>query len=268
MRRCSPNWTARLTVLLAAAALVGPGCRLRVPPPDLSVDPAQLLVQVEEAQAPIRRVQGETRATLRTPQGVASVRQFVAAERPDRLHLEELDFFGNPAAVLVTAGGRFWFYDGRKQVLYRGAATPANLSRLVPVAISAEELVAILLGGAPVLPGGTPTAVTQDHARLRLRLAGPGGTEDLWVGEKALVEKAEVRQASGVGYVVEFAGRQSRGGGWFPGGVTLHSPSARIDVELGWSDAEVNGQLDPRLFEPLAPKGARVVEVGEGSAAE
>jgi hypothetical protein len=254
----------RPTLLVAAVALLAAGCPLRVPPPDLSLDPAQLLGQVQEAQGSIQRVQGETRVTVRAPQGAATIRQFVAAERPDRVHLEELDFFGNPAAVLVTSGGRFWLYDGRKQVLYRGAATPANLSRLVPIRLSAADLVAVLLGGAPALEHAAPTGVVQDHARLRLRLEGPGGREDLWVGEKALVEKAEVRRSDGGDYLVEFSPRQARGGGWFPAGVALHAPSAKIDVDLRWGEAEVNGELDPRLFEPPAPRGARVVDLGDG----
>jgi hypothetical protein len=251
----------------ACAALLAGGCRPHVPPPDLSLDPARLLAQVREAAAPIQRVQGEARLRLQAPAGTAGLRQFAAAERPDRVRLEELDFFGNPATVLVTSGGRFWLYDSRKRTLYRGAATPANLSRLVPLPVSAGDLAALLLGTAPLLEGGVPESAGQDHARVRLRLRRADVTEDVWVGERAQVEKAERKVAGGAGpgsYEVEFSGRRERGGGWFPDLVSLRSAPAHVELELSWTDVDVNGTLDPSLFEPPAPKGARVVEVGEG----
>ena len=171
-------------------ALLATGCPRRTPPPDLSLEPARLLAQVREAQAPLLRVKGEARLRVKSPGGSGTVRQLAAAERPDRVYLAELDFLGNPAAVLVASGGRFWLYDARAGVLYRGAATPANLARLVPLPLSAEELAAILLGSAPLLAGGTPVSATADGGTVRLRLEEGAVSEDLWVGEHAAVEKA------------------------------------------------------------------------------
>ncbi len=251
----------------ACAALMVAGCHPRVPPSDLSLDPARLLAQVREAQAPLQRVQGEARVRLRSPGGSGSVRQFAAAERPDRLHLEELDFLGNPAAVLVATGGRFWLYDARKKVVYRGAATPANLSRLVPLPLSAEELVSILLGTAPLLDGGAPQSAVPDGKQLRLRLTRADVNEDLWIGSRAVVEKAERLVAGGAGpgsFLIEFSAHREHGGAWFPELVSLRSAPAHVEVELSWTDVEVNGSVDPGLFEPPAPKGARIIDVGEG----
>lgn len=252
----------------ACLALLASGCHPRVPPADLSLDPARLLAQVKEAQAAVQRVQGEARLSVRSPQGSGTLRQFAAAERPDRVHLEELDFFGNPAAVLVTSGGRFWLLDTRQKVLYTGAATPANLARLVPLPVTAGELVSILLGTAPLLEGGAPESAAPDGARVRLSLAEADVIERLWVGPHAIVERAAREVAGGAGpgsYDVDFSAHRERGPGiWFPELVKLRSAPARVEVELGWSDAQVNGELDPRLFEPPAAKGARVVEVGEG----
>ncbi len=253
--------------VLACAALAATGCPRRVPPPDLSLDPARLLAQVEQTAAAVQRVQGEAHLDVQSARGSGGIRQFAAAERPDRVHLEELDFFGNPAAVLVTSGGRFWLYDSRSRTLYRGAATPANLSRLVPVPISAEELVSVLLGSAPLLAGGVPASAVPDHARVRLEVRREDVLEEVWVGAQAVVEKAERKVAGGAGpgsWEVEFSAHRERGGAWFPGLVSLRSEPAHVQVGLTWTEVEVNGELDPRLFEPPAPKGARVVDVGEG----
>lgn len=252
----------------ACAALLLAACRPpRTPPPDLSLDPAALLAQVRGAQGAARTVQGEARVHVRSPRGSASVKQFTAAEAPDRVRLEELDFFGNPAAVLVASGGRFALYDARQKVFYRGAATPENLSRLVPIPLGAPELATLLLGSAPLLDGPAVRA-TPERAQVRLRQEQGGVAQELWIGARAAVEKAARQVAGGAGpgsWEVEFSGHQERGGAWFPGAMALRSAPAKVEVELSWSDVEVNGPLDPRLFELQVPRGARVVELGEGA---
>src|SRR6266508_6075512 len=120
MRRVLPE-------LLLAVALAA--CAPRVPPPNLSLEPAALLAQVRVAGAQVVRVQGDARLRVDGPGARGVVPGFVAVERPDRLRVEIHDFFGNPVSVLVSAGGRLALYDGRGRVFYRGAATPANVAR-------------------------------------------------------------------------------------------------------------------------------------------
>lgn len=246
------------------AALLSGACIPRRPPPDLSLDPVQLASQVRAAQAPLLRVEGEMRLHLEAPRS-AVLRQFAAAELPDRVHLEALDFFGNPAAVLVTAGGRFSLYEAEKKILYRGAATPENLARLVPVPMTADVLAAMLLGTAP-LPAGAPASVEPDGAQLRLRYEEGGAILDFWIGEHALVEKMvrSVPADPAAGYQVEFWGHTRRGGGWFPGTVALRGDRGRVRLAIKWTQVEVNGPADPGLFAPPAPKGARIVDVDAG----
>src|SRR5512145_482413 len=86
-----------LLALLSTAA-----CVRRAPPPELSADPSALLAQVERTQALVTRVRGEARVKVESPAGSGTVTQLLIAERPDRLRLDTLDFFGNPAAVLVA----------------------------------------------------------------------------------------------------------------------------------------------------------------------
>lgn len=254
---------------VALAALLASGCVPRKPPPDLSTDPAQLLAQVRGAQGQVVRIQGEARIRLRAP-SKATFRQWTVAERPDRIHLEALDFFGNPAAVLVASGGRFSLYDAQKKVFYTGAATPENLSRLVPVPVSAPELVAILLGSAP-LPEALPVAVAPDDGHLRLRFEEEGARLDAWIGAHALVEKAQRSVAGGAGrgsWRVEFADHRAYGPAWFPGWLALRSDASRVRLELSWTQVEVNGDVDPAIFELKPPKGARIVDVDVDADAE
>src|SRR5512140_276994 len=111
---------AELGRLLGIATLVLGSCA-RVPPADLSRDGRELLLQVRTAQERVQRVRGTARVRIDSPGGSGTLTEFIAAEKPDRVHLETVDFFGNPAAVLVASEGQFRFLDLRDNVLYRGA---------------------------------------------------------------------------------------------------------------------------------------------------
>ncbi len=260
-------------VLAAALSLALAGCP-RVPPADLSRDPSALLDQVRGAQERVRRVRGNARVRISSPSASGSAVEFAAAEKPDRVHLETLDFFGNPVAVLVAAGGRFGFHDARANVFYRGDATPENVSRLLPVVIPVEELVVILCGSAPILPG-TPLEVTTKDALLLLTIGLDDVGQRLAVGERASVEWSRVRRAlparaaaaseASPAYDLEFDGFDLRSGVRFPSEVKLDAPSGKSRIQLAWRDVEVNPDLDPALFRFEPPRGARVVDLARGA---
>ncbi|WP_242361809.1 DUF4292 domain-containing protein [Anaeromyxobacter sp. SG17] len=249
--------------LLAALALVA--CHPRQPPPDLSRDPGPLLAQVRAAQAQVQRVSGEARVKVEAKgmRSWVSVREFIAAEKPDRLHVEVLDFFGNVGAVLVAEGGRFQLYDAKERVFYRGEATPENLSRLVPLPLPAEDLVTLLCGSAPLLE--TPVDVEVRDGALVLSLEGNGRAQDVRIGEEAAVERASivaVPPGTAPAYSVDFDGFRPLKGGRFPGEVRLRSDDPRVRLDLRWADEiEVNGKLDGVRFSLDPPRGARVVEL-------
>ncbi len=261
--------------LLAGLLLVA-GCARRAPPPDLSRDPRELLRSVRAAQDKIRNVQGSARVHIDSPRMKVpgGLQEFVAAEKPDRLHLETLDFFGDVAAVLVASGGRFALYDAKERVFYRGAATPENVSRFLPVVLPVEELVTVLCGSAPILPG-QPVSVEPGDGALLLTVAdGPVG-QQLAVGELASVSSSRVRRLTrdpagreaqdAPAYDVELNLRRHRAGVVFPQELKLIAPSAHSTVELTWDDdLAINGRIDPRVFEMNPPAGARVVELDSG----
>lgn len=263
--------------LAALGLLLAAGCAARrAPPPDLSRDPAQLLGEVVAAQARVRNVQGSARVHVNAPdmKVPGGLQEFVAAEKPDRLHLETLDFFGNVAAVLVAGGGRFGLYDAREHVFYRGAATPENVSRFLPVLLPVEELVTILCGSAPIL-SGRPVEVRPGNGVLLLTIAQGALGQQLGVGEQAAVVSSRVRRLTrdAAGHEVEDApaydlelDQRRRGAGVvFPSELKLVAPSAGSKVELSWhDDLVVNGRIDPRLFEARPPAGAKVVELDAG----
>jgi hypothetical protein len=254
----------RAAALLALAL----GC-VRAPPPDLSADPAELLAAVRAREARVLRVAGSARLRLESPEGSGTLDALAAAERPDRLRLELLDFFGGPVALLVAAGGRFAFLDARSGVWYRGAATPENLSRVVSLRLSVEELAAAACG-SPLLVDGGPRSARPGDGVMELVLGGEGLEQRLEVGAGAAVESSRiVRRGPGgpaepVGPDLDFASFRWLGGLRVPGTVRL-AQGAR-QAELRWKgDLTVNAPADPALFAVAVPAGARVVELPAGT---
>lgn len=253
----------RTALALALAAAAGCG---RAPPPDLSRDPAALLDQVRAAQERVTSCRGAARVSVSSPGLSGSLDAWLAAERPGRVRIELFDFFGNPAAVLVAGGGRFALYDPRAGVVYRGADTPANLSRLLPIPIGAADLWRLVCGGVPLLDGRAVAAEPGEGVVL-LEIAGDGGRQVLALGDGATVRSAALLPGprGGVGWKASFSVFRHVAGALVPQDVELRGAGA--EVALHWKDdREVNGTAEAELFRLATPRGAREVELAPGQA--
>jgi hypothetical protein len=208
----------------------------------------------------VARVQGTARVAVDGPDGAGGVDQFVAAERPGRLRVESHDFFGNVLSVLAVDGAALVLYDARARVYYRGAATAANVARLVPVALPPEDLVTLLCGSAPLLDGAAIDATPVDGA-LRLTLRRGAALQRVDVGAGGVVLRARASLDGAVGLEVELSGHRPRGGASLPTEVTARVPGAGLALALRWKEVEVNGPLDPDLFRLAPPEGARIVDL-------
>ncbi len=252
--------------LAAAAALVA-GCRPRTPPPDLSLDPAGLLAQVRAAQERVRSVRGEVRVKVEARGFSGTVPALVAAEKPDRVYVQTVDFFGNTLAVLSSAGGALSLYDARERVLYRGASTPENLARLVPLPISPADLAQILCGSAPLLEG-EPLRADGGRGFVTLEIRTEDRAQTLRVGSGAAVLRSALEGSSSAergSYDLRFDSFDAFEGIRFPGQVSLSAEQPRVRMKLGWTDVEPNAEIDPAIFSPPVPRGARVVDLVEAA---
>jgi hypothetical protein len=254
------------------AALAIAACTPRSPvSPELKADPSRLLAEVTAAQSDSARVQGSARVKITSPGVKGTVNAFLAAERPSRLHVELLDFFGNPVAVLIADGDRFGYFDARRRTWYQGDATAENVSRFLPVALPPWELAAILLGTAPVLDGQA-AAVVDGRGRVDLVIEDGDFTQTLGIGEQLKVVSSRLRavgDANGPSprYDLFFEGFTRTRGVLFPLDVRLDAPRASARVQVGWKpDVEVNGEARPELFRLDPPRGAEVVDLPPGGA--
>lgn len=254
------------TRLVTAGALLAlAACHPRLPPPDLSLDPAALLAEVKAAQDRVASVQGRARVGVDAPGGSGGAEQYLVAERPGRLRIEAYDFFGNVVAVLAVEDGRLALYDARERVFLRGAATPANLARLIPVPLAPEALVTLLCGSVPLLDGEPVTAEPGDGVVL-LTLRAGDLVQRLEVGPGAALLSSRVRRVTGGGEVpagldADFSNHKARAGRLLPTDVAARAPQADVALSLHWRELEVNRPVDPSLFRLSPPAGARVVDL-------
>src|SRR5262249_13105127 len=144
--------------LAAAAALLVlcVACPQAPPVPGPPVDPVALLEQIEKAHAEPQTLSASGKAAVDAPENGGRYQIQIVVRRPASLRIAALDPIGNPAALLVADGGRFALLDLRRNVFSRGPSTPENLSRLIPEPLRDEELVALVLGSLPPLPGARP----------------------------------------------------------------------------------------------------------------
>jgi hypothetical protein len=259
----TPGPVARLAA--AGTLVLLAGCHPRRPPPDLSLDPAALLAEVKAAQARVVSVQGRARVGVDAPGGGGGAEQYLVAERPGRVRVEAYDFFGNVVAVLAVEAGRLTLYDARERTFLRGAATPANLARLVPVPLTPEDLVTLLCGSVPLLDG-SPVAAEAGDGRVVLTLRRGDLVQRLEVGPGAAILASRVRRVTAAGEVpagldAELTVHRTRAGQRLPTDLAARAPQAGVELSLHWRELEVNRPVDPSLFRPAPPAGARVVDL-------
>jgi len=261
----TPHRRLFLALLLAAApACVHHTDFAKLPTPS----GAALLQDVNQLESYVTQVKGSARVSVKAKDGSGETGAFVAARAPGEVHLELLDFFGSPSQVLVSDGRVFGLYQKDKGTFLTGTASAATVSRLLPVHLSAQDLVAILLGRTPRLPGA-PASVEPDPDAdaWRVTLVAGDQKQTLWIHPVSKRVLRSVLEGPG-GYTLVFEQVQTADGIPFARKVTFQDSSATVVLRWGSEDVQLDAPLDAALFRVGAPPGARVVEVdGKGPGA-
>jgi outer membrane lipoprotein-sorting protein len=254
--------TRSRSLFLASALLSAAGCVHHVDFTKLDpVEGSALLQDVDGLQSHMTQVKGSARVAVSAKEGSGEVGAFIAARAPGEVHLELLDFFGSPSQVLVADGQTFGLYQRDKATYFHGSASAASVSRLLPVNLSADDLVAILLGRTPRLPGA-PTAVVPDTEAdaYRVTLVDGARKQTLWIHPASKRVMRSVLEGPG-GYELLFERMVTTKGLPFARKVTYTDRSTTVVLRWSEDDLELDGKLDPALFKVSPPAGARVVEV-------
>jgi hypothetical protein len=253
----------RTLLSLAAAAAILTGCpkRIEFGPEGPIDDPEVLLRLIDEAESRVLTLSGDSKVRADTPQAKGAFSMFVALARPALIHLEPMDFFGKPQAVLGVNGERFGLYSAQENKFFRGPASPENVSRFLPIVLPAPELTQIMLGVAPRIP----------HQAASVRVDEKCGCYELTLTSGTLAQALKVhtrhyrvlesRISGAPSYELAFDDLADYGKIAFPRRLVLRAEEAKVHVDLRYTQIKLNESPDPTLFDLEPPEGVPVVEV-------
>lgn len=195
----------------------------------------------------------------------AKVKVNMLLARGGKLRFEADSPLGGALATLTSDGQQFSLLDVRANRFLQGPAKACNVARLLRIVMPPDDIVSILMGGAPL--AGTVKGVSWDPnngGREVLTLALPdGGRQIIQLDAKDKrwdVMRAERRDAAGkVLWRVTNDGWKDRDGGVrLPDVEDVEEPPHGADAEIKFRSVEPNLELDEKLFRLQAPEGVAV----------
>jgi outer membrane lipoprotein-sorting protein len=265
----------RGAALLLALSLLA-GCRGASCPADLLNDPSRVLGAHGAKVGVIRSLRAEARVDQRTDKGRIKGKVMMFVERPERVRFDVMTQFG-PALILTSDGSSLALSDFKENRYYTGASCPANIARIVGVALSGPDVVSVLLGDAPPLPG-TPAAsdamkCSGDGSYVIERRSAEGGREELEFGiheddfgkpaaeQRLTLIGARVWNAQGKRlYKVSYEDYESVGGGAsLPRTVRIVDDASGADAVLRFEKMAINVEVPAEAF-TQTPRGGLSVE--------
>jgi outer membrane lipoprotein-sorting protein len=252
----------RLRASLVCAALLLAGC----PKPAVRPYPPPT---AEELMAALRA----RAAHLKTLRATAKVDHFANAgervrvkftmllARGGKLRLEADSPLGGSLATVTSDGRQFALLDVKNNRFLTGPAKACNVARLIRLAIPPDDVVAVLMGEAPL--GGTIKGVDWDPnngGREVLTLSLPDGGEEIIKldakDKRWDVMRAERRDRAGkVLWRVTNEGFKDHGDVRLPDVSDIEEPPHGADAEIKFRSVEPNAEISDDLFRLPPPQG-------------
>lgn len=298
MKQSGPRPALAPLLLSVVFVLLTFACRSTPPPGILHGAPLPLddarASRVVDAQLELgasrNALRGSARVALAGPDFKLNRPQNIVVERPARLRFEVIGLFEQLAAVLVSDGERYGFYDAGTGEMEQGPITPNLLWELAQVDVEVAEAVGILLAAPQPAPFSVRAAVwleaedriavafANGSRRVRRECAANpeqgfrdaacfGDAADLALGGDAflfdptgrLVELRSFDAGGALRYRARFEDYAGMGEGKdrveFPNLVTIESPAMRSEARFAWKRVMLADELSDRLFR-LPERGA------------
>jgi hypothetical protein len=241
-----------------------------------------LLVRVRQAHQKPVTVTGDAKAFVDAAENGGRYALMFAVQRPDSLHIDALLPWGEPAASLVTSQGKMAFRDDRQKKFYRGTSNPRNLSLLLPAPLADTELIALMTGSLPELPGGEASSVEDagdGRQRLLIRTIPPGLTTLRGYTQSALIgrdltvlEVSRFLEGGKKPELIWAATLEEQGGAdvpGLPGLIHMHiaassvGQSRDVDIDLRLKNLIADHAAPPAAFTLRPPAEMSIIELDQ-----
>ncbi len=189
----------------------------------------------------------------------------VRIERPDRAQFQALTPTLDLLAVLATDGKRFYSFERGADRCYVGDACPANMARLIPVALPPDQMVSAMLGRPPLL-ASNKRSLHWDGKRGAYRVhvgpAADGSEQDVWIRPGDFRFLAAVVKRGGKRVVsIAYAGHDEIAKGGPPKHMRMQITARKIDMSLTLRDIELNATIEADAFATACPTGTVAIEL-------
>jgi outer membrane biogenesis lipoprotein LolB len=245
----------RLFLLLALVA----GCPAPLPPVQRPYAPPtaeELLRSVTARRDKLQSLHAEGKAD----EGRAKITIELLVATGGRMRLEMQSPLGGAVASLTTDGSEFRLLDQRNNRFLVGPAQPCNVSRLIGVSLSPEQVMSVVAGSAPVEGEAVGVAWDETHGgREVLELKTPdGGSEKLWLdGHDRSWDVRAAERKDAAGHTLwkvahdDFADQE---GFRLPKRTSIEQPSRKAAVRVRWRQQDPNVPIKDGVFR-LEPRG-------------
>lgn len=141
-----------ISLAVVAVTLLLAGCPNEVPPPDNAIEePAKLREAIETRTDQFQNARfKEVVLEYFGRDERVKVRQLILVDRPSKVRVQtRLPGSNEIVSLLVTDGERFALHRRDSNKYVTGPPTPENINRLLPVDLSAADIVRVMFGGGP-----------------------------------------------------------------------------------------------------------------------
>jgi len=257
VRRPRPSRSSRLGALLLAAA-VG-GCATTAPapaPPPVTEEARAALSRIEQHRRSLRDLRSRADITIRRSgraQRLTGV--LLLLGEPAAMRFEALSPLGTPVLIVAGDPKSVTLWEVLDNRAYIAPASPDANRRWLGLALSVEDLVALLGGRVRAMPDPTTVElVAADAVGPSLRLTGAPGEQRIWFDP----DSGQARQVEWTGKNparVTFTPAPADGP---PAGFTLETADGSLRVAIVYREPRMNTSFDPALLTLTVPQDVRI----------
>ena len=258
---------------LGLLALTLVGCPKDIPPPENAITDPILLRSAVEA-----RVEETTTARFKDvvldyygEKDRIKVRQLILVRPPQMLRVQtKLPGGDEVLNLLVSDGTRFSMHQRDTNEYITGPPTKEHINRLLPLNMSASDVVRVMLGGAPLermMAEGGPFEMSWNRRTGRYDLfvaTTQGGrlVAQVRANDFGVVSFVEEDAQGEALYTYETEDWERFGETSLPRSRRFIWPGQNLDFSLDVGETQLNVDLPETLFRFPPPPGSRVIEVG------
>lgn len=261
-------------MILCAGALAMTACKKNIPPPDNEIKDTALLIGAIDARVEQFESARFKEVVLEYYQDGEriKVRQLILVKTPNMLRVQtRLPGSDEVMNLLVSNGQRFAMHKRDTNEYISGAPTRENINRLLPLGLSAPDVVRVMLGGAPwerLEQEGKPLELEWDRRTGRYRLfmkTRKNGELSLEVRHTdfAVVGMRETDASGELVYGYQTDDWRTQANLSLPDYRRFEWPSQNLDFSVEVGETQLNIELPHTLFEFPPPAGSQVIEVND-----